>query len=136
MATKEEFKVQPSYNYEFKQKVIKEIITGKYTKKESMTIYGISWMSIQRWLNKYGQSVILEEDIDIITLKKSNHMSRKNKITESDKVQELRHRIKKLEKELREAKLKAELNDKMIEIAEEQFKIPIRKKYVTKRSGK
>lgn len=135
MKTIEEFRVRPSYSNEFKRKIIKEIIIGKYTKNESMKLYGISWMSIQRWLNNFGQSVILEEGIEEIILKKSN-MSHPKKITESEKVKELRAQIKKLEKELQDAELKARLYDKMIDIAEDQFKIPIRKKYVTKQSTK
>jgi hypothetical protein len=133
MKTKEEFRVQPSYQEAFKRKVVKEILTGKYSKKESMEIYNLPWMTIQRWLNKFGGSVILEEGIETITLKKYN-MSRKNKITESQKVSELRKRVKELEDRLQEAQLKAELNEKIIDIAEEQFKIPIRKKYITRQS--
>lgn len=133
MKTKEEFRLQPSYQETFKRKVVKEIITGKYSKKESMEIYNLSWMTIQRWLNKFGGSVILEEGIETITLKKYN-MSKKNKITESQKVSELRKRVRELETRLQEAELKAELNEKIIDIAEEQFKIPIRKKYVTRQS--
>jgi transposase-like protein len=136
MKTKEEFRIQPSYSEEFKRKIVKEIITGKYSKKESMSFYGLSWKAIYSWLDKYGQNVILEEGIETITLKKSNNMPRKNKITESQKVEELRKRIKELEAQLQEAELRARLNDKMIDIAEEQFKIPIRKKYVTRRSPK
>ena len=83
---KEEFKLQHSYSNEFKRKIIKEIIKGKYIIKEYMILYRFSWMSIQRRFNKSGQSVILEEGIDISTLKKSNNMSRKDKIIESDKV--------------------------------------------------
>ena len=134
MKMKEEFRVLPSYSEEFKRKIIKEILTGKYSKKEIVNLYNLRWNTIQRWLNKFGQSVILEEGIKTITLKKYNNVSRKNKITESEKVIELREQIKQLKKELEDAELKAELYDKMIEIAEEQFKIPIRKKYVTKRS--
>jgi len=100
-----------------------------------MVLYDLPFMTIKRWLNKLGQSVILEEGIDMITLKKS-HMSRPKKITESEKVRELQAQIKQLEIELKDAKLKAKLYDKMIEIAEEQFKIPIRKKYVTRQSPK
>jgi len=133
MKTKEEFRLQPSYQETFKRKVVKEIITGKYTKKESMEIYNLSWMTIQRWLNKFGGSVILEEGIETINLKKYN-MSKKNKITESQKVSELRKRVRELETRLQEAELKAELSEKIIDIAEEQFKIPIRKKYVTRQS--
>lgn len=136
MKTKEEFRLTPSYDLDFKRRVVKEIITGKYSKKEAMDLYGLPWISIQRWLNKHGQSVILDENIKIITLKKSNNPTNKKKLSESVKVEQLRKRIKELEKELKDAELKADLYDTMIDIAEEQFKIPIRKKYVTRQSPK
>ena len=43
-------------------------------------------------------------------------------------------RIKTLEKELAEAKLRADAYQMMVEIAEKTFKIDIRKKFVTKQS--
>jgi len=136
MKTKDEFRITPRYSEAFKRKVIKEILVGKYSKRESMIFYQLPYMTISRWLNKLGQSVILEEGIERITLKKYNIVSKKNKITESDQIQELRKQIKQLEKEKADAELKAKLYDKMIDIAEEQFKIPIRKKYVTRQSPK
>lgn len=99
-----------------------------------MQIYQLPYRTITRWLNKLGQKVILEEGIETITLKKYNMVSKKNKITESDQIIAMRKQIKQLEKEKADAELKAKLYDKMIEIAEEQFKIPIRKKYVTRQS--
>jgi len=134
MKTKEEFRVLPHYSETFRCKVIKEILTGRYSKKESMQIYQLPYRTITRWLNKLGQKVILEEGIETITLKKYNMVSKKNKITESDQIIAMRKQIKQLEKEKADAELKAKLYDKMIEIAEEQFKIPIRKKYVTRQS--
>lgn len=134
MKTKDEFRVSPRYSESFKRKVIKEILTGRYSKKEATIYYQLPYMTIRRWLNKLGQSVILEEGIETITLKKYNTVSKKNKITESDQIRELRKQIEQLEKEKADAELKAKLYDKMIDIAEEQFKIPIRKKYVTRQS--
>lgn len=134
MKIKDEFRIRPSYSQTFKRRVVKEILIGKYTKQESSVLYRVNFKSIDRWLNNLGQSVILDEGIETITLKKYNILSKKNKITESDQIRELRKQIKQLEKEKSDAELKAKLYDKMIDIAEEQFKIPIRKKYVTRQS--
>jgi cell division septum initiation protein DivIVA len=49
---------------------------------------------------------------------------------------DLLKRIKELEAELRDEKIKATGYKKMIEIAEHQFKIPIQKKPYTKQSKK
>ena len=45
---------------------------------------------------------------------------------------QLKNRIKELEKQLKEAELKAIAFSTMVEIAEKEFKIPIRKKFNTK----
>jgi hypothetical protein len=44
----------------------------------------------------------------------------------------LQRRVKELEKQLENAQLKAEGYELMIEIAEKELKIPIRKKFATK----
>jgi hypothetical protein len=54
----------------------------------------------------------------------------------SDDPADLKLRIKELEKALADAKLSSEAYSTMIDIAEQEFKIPIRKKFVTKQSDK
>lgn len=49
-------------------------------------------------------------------------------IESADEVQSLRNRVKELEAQLLQAEIKAEFYDKMIDVAEAKFKIPIRKK--------
>ena len=53
-----------------------------------------------------------------------------------DNPEELKLRIKELEQALKRAELSSEAYSTMIDIAEKEFKIPIRKKYVTKQSPK
>lgn len=47
---------------------------------------------------------------------------------QSEEVENLKKRIKELEAQLRQAEIKAEFYDEMINVAEAKFKIPIRKK--------
>jgi hypothetical protein len=54
----------------------------------------------------------------------------------SDDSQELKQRILELEKALEEANLNSEFYSTMIDIAEKEFKISIRKKLFTKQSNK
>lgn len=49
-------------------------------------------------------------------------------IESTDEVQSLRKRVKELEAQLLQAEIKSEFYDKMIDVAEAKFKIPIRKK--------
>lgn len=78
-------------------------------------------------------------------LKEPNHMSKKtakgqpeNSLPEgqsgsTDDVQVLRARIDELEKQLRYEKMRAEAYNTMIDLAEDAFKVPIRKKSGAKR---
>ena len=50
---------------------------------------------------------------------------------QSEEVENLKKRIKELEAQLRQAEIKAEFYDEMINVAEAKFKIPIRKKLAT-----
>jgi hypothetical protein len=48
------------------------------------------------------------------------------------KIKELEAKLQKLEKELKEERLKREMADTILEVAEEQFGIAIRKKFLPK----
>ena len=47
---------------------------------------------------------------------------------QSEEVENLKKRVKELEAQLRQAEIKAEFYDEMINVAEAKFKVPIRKK--------
>ena len=47
---------------------------------------------------------------------------------QSEEVENLKKRVKELEPQLRQAEIKAEFYDEMINVAEAKFKVPIRKK--------
>ena len=55
-----------------------------------------------------------------------------NVMDESFEILQLKKRIAELEKQLKDAELKAIAFSTMVDIAEEEFKIPIRKKFNTK----
>jgi transposase-like protein len=88
--------------------------------------YGIgSRTVIYQWLKKYGDNAYLssqKEPIKII----------QDMPEDSAEVQKLKMRIRQLEKELEDARLLSEAYSLMIQKAEEELKIPIKKKYNTK----
>lgn len=107
------------YSYSFKKRVIDEVLSGEISKEEAGKKYGIRGHStISKWLRK---------------LDRTHYPSIKMKL--SDKVSEQR-RIKELEEALAYEKLKSRALEEMINIAEEQLKISIRKKSDTKQSKK
>lgn len=109
-----------------KRQIVQEVLTGTISKEEARRRYGIKGNSaILKWMRKFGYA----SDVDSETIKmKSKELP--------DDLKELKCRVIELEKALEEAKLSSEFYSTMIDIAEKEFKIPIRKKSVTKQSGK
>lgn len=88
----------------------------------------ISKSAVHRWITKFAP------EYQYILL---SNMSRKSKeqpkiVSQDDEVQALQAEIKRLQKQLEMAEIRAEVYDKMIDIAEATFHIPIRKKSGTK----
>ena len=118
----EQKKELSKYSETFKWKVVQEVLTGKLTKEAARVAYGIkSNCAILYWMRKYSGN-----DDYRNTHSLTNDFSAMHNSREQD---ESKERIKQLEEELRRANLRADLWQKMIEVAEEQLKIDIKKKY-------
>jgi transposase len=110
------------YSETFKWQVVQEVLTGRLTKEAARVAYGIkSNCAILYWMRKYGGN---DDYRDTHSL--TNDFSAMHNSKEQD---ELKERIAQLEEALRRANLRADLWHKMIEVAEEQLKIDIKKKY-------
>ena len=117
-------RTQKDYSYSFKLSVVHEIEQGFLSRSQAMDKYGIQARStITTWLKKYGT----------LDYHKLTHGIMKK--TPEQRILELEQQVKQLEKEKALAEHRAERADKkvilfdmMIDIAEEEFKIPIRKK--------
>lgn len=108
-----------SYSESLKREVVRAIQLGLLSKEEARKKYGIRGHSaILKWIRTFEEQG---------SLTKRNYMDYKN--TSKDA---LINRIKELERQLEDEKIRAEGYSKMIDIAEEQLKISIRKKHITK----
>jgi len=110
------------YSESFKWQVVQEVLTGKLTKDSAKVAYGIkSNCAILYWMRKYSgnddyrNTHSLTNDFSVMHNSKEAH--------------ELKERVRQLEEELRRANLRADLWQKMVEVAEERLKIDIKKKY-------
>lgn len=122
-----------SISLEERELMIKEFLTGRYTKNELWKKYtgqDKEHGQILDWMRKLGyisgerkRSLIKPVYPPRLVVKQSN--------TDDDPIA-LQRRIRELEKQLEDAQLKAEGYELMIEIAEKELKIPIRKKSGTK----
>lgn len=123
-------RTQRDYSYAFKLAVVEEVESGQLGIKAAARKYGIQAHStVTNWLRKYG---------NFDWENKSNQVMVK---TTEQKLLELEQKVRLLEKQKAELEQKASTADKkaiffdmMIDIAEEEFKIPIRKKYSPEQS--
>lgn len=113
------------FSDELKQQIIAKVESGK-TKEQARHVYQIKGKSaILYWMRKSAKSK------PTFTEKSNNTMA-----TQDENTKELLLKIKQLERSLEDAELKAEGYSRMIDIAERELKISIRKKYNTKQTKK
>jgi transposase len=109
-----------------KLRIIQQVVSGSISKEAAKRKYGIKGNSaILKWMRKFGYIGNPYQPTEVMESKDL-----------SDDPADLKLRIKALEKALADAKLSSEAYSTMIDIAEQEFKIPIRKKFVTKQSDK
>ena len=125
MGKKEEIRKKRSqrdYSMSFKLSVIDEIEKGNLTYQQAQDLYGIQGKStVLVWLRKYG-------NLDW-KYPKSSPLSKLHK--EETPAQ----KIKRLEKELENERLKNEMLNYMIDLSDKQYGTAIRKKFSPKQSG-
>ncbi len=123
------------FSEEKKHEIIQDYLNSSFTKQEIWERYtGNSGEhgKILRWMREYGYS-----DKRPNFVSKSNQMKEKSNLSsESFENLQLKKRIEELEKQLQDAEMKAITFSTMVDIAEKEFKIPIRKKLNTKPSRK
>ena len=114
-------RTQRDYNLGFKLAVISQVEKGELTYKQAQKAYGIQGRStVLVWLRKHGT---------LDWTKPAKHQMPKSKETPAQK-------IKRLERELSDEKLKNNLLNTMINISDKQYGTSIRKKYLPNQSTK
>ena len=126
-----------------KQRIVEYYKAGLKSEKQIRQEYGLSPIQLTylvRWYNRY----ILARRQNVHHSQKSRTM-KKNKKTSSKtnrekklekRLQELEQENKQLKKDYKEEQLKNKIYVKMVDIAERDLDIPVRKKYGTKQFEK
>lgn len=110
-------RTQQDYNMGFKLAVVNQVEKGEMTYKQAQQLYGIQGRStVLVWLRKHGN----------LDWSKPGLLM-KSKETPAQK-------IKRLEKQLEDERLKNKILNKMIDISDQQYGTSIRKKYLPKQS--
>ncbi len=113
---------QRDYSLSFKMSVIVQIEKGDLTYQQAQDLYGIQGKStVLVWLRKYGNlDWKYPKDSPVSKLHKEETPAQK---------------IKRLEKELENERLKNEMLNYMIDLSDKQYGTAIRKKFLPKQSG-
>lgn len=116
---------QTYYSESIKWQIVKDVLAGKYTKEEARRIYGIkSKCAVLYWIRKFSGNSNYRTPSEF----ESGSTIMKNRISEKIHISE----IKKLEEELSRERQRSELWKAMVEIAEEELGVDIRKKFGAK----
>ncbi len=115
-------KITKLYSLAFKQKVISELESGKLTRTQARKLYGISGGStLNTWLKKLGKSYLLNK---VVRVELKDEVSR---------LKQLEKEKKELESALANAHLKLITYETLIEVAEEELGVDIKKNLKSER---
>ena len=109
------FKVSRVFTEEFKKARVKEYEKGEFTVREISRLFDIQTMVIYRWIRKY--SIYYQKKTVVVEMKDS---SRK-------KLKDYEKRIADLERALGQKQLKIDFLEKMIDLAEDEYNVEIKK---------
>jgi transposase-like protein len=106
------------YSLAFKQKVVSEIESGKFTLSQVRRIYDINGaQTLYKWLRKLGKGHLIEK---IVRIEMKD---------EKDKLKELQQKNQQLESALAQTQLKLLMAEAMIESVEAHYKIDVKKTF-------
>ena len=131
-------KAGKDYNKTERHQIIQDYLSSKCTKQaiwQKYTGKREEHGQLFRWMLQLGYDTTKRPNIDVkFNLMSKKKSSKKNFSGEDESFEnlQLKKRIVELEKQLKEAELKAIAFSTMVDIAEKEFKIPIRKKLNTK----
>jgi transposase-like protein len=129
MATRKQFeqsrkeRQMRTFSVDFKKKKVRELEQKKVTVSEISRQYEVSVNSVYKWLNKYGQSKLREER----TIVEAQSDTRK--------MLEMQKQIAELERIVGQKQVLLDFKDKMIDLAEQEYGVDIKKKFIEKRSS-
>jgi len=120
------------YSLAFKQKVVSEIESGKFTLSQAYKYYDIPGSStIQRWIKKFGKNHLLAK---VVRIEMPNERNRIQVM--KAKIAELERHIQELESALAQAHLKELSLEALISCVNEQYQIDVKKNFGTNGSAK
>ena len=107
---------------DFKLRVVQEYLSTGISQTELKKKYNFGGNNnISNWMRKFGLTTLSEEQLEL-------HQAMEKEIKKTSLEQELELKVKKLEADLKLEQLRTKALSTMIDIAERELKIDIRKK--------
>ena len=103
------------YSEDFKKKIVSLFERGEYSVLQMVKLYGVGQTQVYNWIYKYSK--LNEKGCRIVEMKESNQQ----------KVNELQKKVKELEQVVGQKQIKIEYLEKLIEIANKDLKLDIKK---------
>lgn len=116
-------KKQRRYSAEFKQQIVSEFESGKFSVPQLERLHGISNQCIYRWIYKFSN--FNDKGFRVIEMKDSSEK----------KVKDLENRIKELERIVGRKQIENDYMEKIIELAKSELNIDLKKNYGTQHSS-
>jgi transposase-like protein len=121
--------VRQMFDESFKRMVIEEYLSTKCNKTELLRKYNIHFKSaIQTWMRRLGY----EDTHRVQKIKFDSTLPLIVPMPKTENTHELQKRIQELEQQLQDEKLRSEAYLRIIDKAEKELKVPIKKKHNTK----
>lgn len=111
------------FSEEIRRKAVKEFRSGKYTAKELANLYHCSEPTIYRWIYKYSPGD--SPQVNVVEMSESTDR----------KVKDLHDKIAQLERALGQKQIKVDFLEKMIDLAEEEYDLDVKKSSSSKQSS-
>jgi transposase len=121
MATLEEFRERRSrqnryFSESFRKKKVREIERNLTTVKEVSKEYEVSTTAVYKWLHRYSK--LYQRQVRQVV----------EPMSDTRKIKALQDKIKELEQVVGQKQIKLEFYEKMMDLAEQEYGIPIKKK--------
>lgn len=129
MATRTEFELNLQerkarhFSKNFKIIKVREIESGATTVTQIKNQYQVTYATIYRWIHKFGSMSKKQERLIVETQ------------SDTQELLALKKRVAELERIVGQKQILIDFKDKMIEIAEEQYGVDIKKKFSSLPSG-
>jgi len=120
------FKGRKIYENDFKFSIIQEYLGSDLSLSDFCKKKSLDRSTFRYWLLNFGP----ESNLNSVCMGKSKESQ---SMSESEEIRELKRQLKQKEVELKQEKMRADFYETMVDVAEEQFNISIRKKAGTKR---